>query len=93
MKLIRLFLPYHSSQVKPSQTVFHEKYIKFEFVYSTKKYVFCYLLYDFREKICEQNMYFCSGYDDLQRQIDLEETVNKCDHRTQKKHDKSCIFL
>ena len=58
-----------------------------------KKYVFCYLLYDFREKICEQNMYFCSGYDDLQRQIDLEETVNKCDHRTQKKHDKSCIFL
>ena len=50
MNLILLFLPYRSSQVKPSQTNFRKKYTKFEFVWSTKKYVFCYVFYDYEEK-------------------------------------------
>ena len=50
MNLILLFLPYRSSQVKPSQTIFRKKYTKFEFVWSTKKYVFCYVFYDYEEK-------------------------------------------
>ena len=92
-KTIRRFLPCHSNQVQPSQSVFQIKCTKIRFVWSTTKSCFLkYFLYDFNGNIFKIYSFLFRIRWSLKANRPCRKYEKECVQNTNK-HEKSYIFV